>query len=439
MSDSDIEHSTLRAISWRLLPLILLGYLVSYMDRINIGFAAPTMNAQLGFTASVYGFGGGLFFISYALLEIPSNLALARVGARRWLARIMVSWGLVAMSMALVRTDWRFYLVRFLLGAAEAGFFPGVIYYLGLWFPQAHRGRAISRFYVAAPLSSVVMGAVAGSLLGLDGRLGLHGWQWLLIAEGAPAVILAFVFLRFLPDRPADAAWLTPDQRAWLEARLAADNAAIAAPDHSQWRALLRPEVIALILVNFLYLGPYYAFTLSAPAVLKEATGLDAAHVGYLVSAAGILGAIGMALAGWNSDRTGERYWHLAIPLALVAAFFGLMASHPPPILMMAGYLGMMSVYTSVMIIFWLAPGEIIHPRATAVTVAAINGLGQLGSFLFPWLWGLAKDATGGFHLGLSLMPVAFGSAAVIVLGLRQARRRGPAPPVGEGGGAAGG
>jgi len=423
-AEADLERSTLRKVSWRILPLILAGYLVSYMDRVNISFAAPTMNAQLGFTASIYGFGGGLFFISYALLEIPSNLALARVGARRWLARIMVTWGLVAMSMALVRTPWQFYLVRFLLGAAEAGFFPGVIYYLGLWFPRGQRGRAISRFYVAAPLASVVMGAVAGTLLNLDGKLGLHGWQWLLIAEGAPAVILAFIFLRFLPDRPANAAWLTSDQRAWLETTLAAEDAAVAAPDHSQWRALLRPEVITLVLVNFLYLGPYYAFTLSAPGILKETTGLDAAHVGYLVSAAGILGAVGMAFSGWNSDRVRERYWHLAVPLLLTAAFFGLMAAHPPPVLMMTGYLGMMSVYTSVMIIFWLAPGEIIHPRATAVTVAAINGFGQLGSFLFPWLWGLAKDATGGFQLGLSLMPVAFTIAAILVLLLRHARKR---------------
>ncbi len=429
MSDEALERSTLRAISLRLLPLILLAYLVSYMDRVNISFAAPTMNAQLGFTASIYGFGGGLFFISYALLEIPSNLALARVGARRWLARIMITWGLVAMSMALVRTPWQFYLVRFLLGAAEAGFFPGVIYYIGIWFPQAHRGRAISRFYIAAPLASVVMGAVAGTLLGLDGRLGLHGWQWLLIAEGAPAVILAFIFLRYLPDRPADATWLTTEQRTWLETRVAADNAAIAAPDHNQFRALLRPEVIALVLTNFLYLGPYYAFTLSAPGILKEATGLDAAHVGYLVSAAGVLGALGMAFSGWNSDRTGERYLHLVIPLVLVAASFGLMASHPPPILMMAGYLGMMTTYTSVMIIFWLAPSAIIHPRAAAVTVAAINGLGQLGSFLFPWLWGLAKDSTGGYHLGLSLLPVAYLTAAVIVLILRHARRRAQEAP----------
>jgi ACS family tartrate transporter-like MFS transporter len=421
-SDAALERSTLRRVAWRILPLILLGYLVSYMDRVNISFAAPQMNAQLGFTASVYGFGGGLFFISYAILEIPSNLVLARVGARRWVARIMVTWGLVAMSMALVRTPLQFYAVRFLLGAAEAGFFPGVIYYLGLWFPQAYRGRAISRFYVAAPLASVVMGAVAGSLLGLDGHFGLHGWQWLLVAEGAPAVILSVVFLRFLPDRPADAAWLSAEQKAWLEARLAADNAAVAAPEHSQFRALLRPEILALVAVNFLYLGPYYAFTLSAPTVLKGATGLDATHVGYLVAAGGLTGAMGMAAIGWSSDRLRERYLHLAVPLLGVAAAFGVMAWAPTPATVMVAYLAMMASYFAVSAAFWLAPSEIVHPRAVAVTVAAINGLGQVGSFLFPWLWGLAKDRTGGFQAGMNALPVAFLTGAAIILIVRQTR-----------------
>jgi ACS family tartrate transporter-like MFS transporter len=427
MSDETLERSTIRAVAWRLLPLILLGYLVSYMDRVNISFAAPQMNAQLGFTASIYGFGGGLFFISYALLEIPSNLALARVGARRWLARIMITWGLVAMSMALVRTPLQFYAVRFLLGAAEAGFFPGVIYYLGLWFPRSHRGRAISRFYVAAPLASVVMGAVAGSLLGLDGHFGLHGWQWLLIAEGAPAVILAFVFLKFLPDRPETATWLSAEQKAWLVARLAADNAAVGAPDHSQFRALLRPQVLALTLVNFLYLGPYYAFALSAPTVLKAATALDAAQVGYLIAAGGLIGAAGMAFVGWSSDRRGERYLHLAVPLVAAAACFAVIAWAPSPAAVIAAYLALMASYFAVSGAFWLAPGEIVHPRAVAVTVAAINGTGQVGSFLFPWLWGLSKDATGGYHAGLSALPLAFLIGAGIVLALRQARRRAPA------------
>ncbi|MGZ6038592.1 MAG: MFS transporter, partial [Phenylobacterium sp.] len=269
-----------------------------------------------------------------------------------------------------------------------------------------------------------VMGAVAGSLLGLDGHFGLHGWQWLLIAEGAPAVVLAFVFLRFLPDRPATAAWLSPEQRIWLETRLAADNAAVGAPDHTQVRALLRPAVVALVAVNFLYLGPYYAFTLSAPTILKEATGLDPAHVGYLVAAGGVTGAIGMAFIGWSSDRMRERYLHLAIPLALVAVCFAILAVHPAPAVVMAVFLAMMACYFAVGGSMWLTPSEIVHPRAMAVTVAAINSLGQVGSFLFPWLWGVAKDRTGGFHLGLSLLPIAFVTAAAVVMALRQGRRR---------------
>jgi ACS family tartrate transporter-like MFS transporter len=271
------------------------------------------------------------------------------------------------------------------------------------------------------------MGVVAGSLLGLDGHFGLRGWQWLLMAEGAPAVILAFVFLRWLPDRPANAAWLSPEQKAWLQARLEADAQAVGAPDHGQFRALFRPQVLAITLVNFLYLGPYYAFTLSAPTILKAATALDAAQVGYLVAAGGLTGAAGMAFVGWSSDRRGERYLHLAIPLVAVAGAFAVIAWSPGPVAVMAAYLTLMASYFAVSGAFWLAPGEIVHPRAVAVTVAAINGAGQVGSFLFPWLWGLAKDATGGFHAGLSALPLAFLCGAGIVLGLRQARRGGGA------------
>lgn len=430
MSDEMLERGAIRAIGWRLLPLIGAGYLASFMDRVNIGFAAPQMNAQLGFTASVYGFGAGLFFISYALLEVPSNLALARVGARRWLARIMITWGLIAMATAFVRTSQQFYLARFALGAAEAGFFPGVIYYLSLWFPQAYRGRAISRFYVAAPLASLVMGGLAGALLSLEGRLGLHGWQWLLIVEGAPAAILAVVYLLFLPDRPGDAAWLTPAQKAWLEARLAADAARTGPPDDNLLKALVRPPVLLMTLANFLYLGPFYAFTLSAPAILALKTGLDATHVGYLVAAAGVTGAFGMIFNGWLADRRGDPLLHTALPLLLVAAGFAALAAFHAPVVAMAAYLAAMCAYFAIGAAIWLAPAAIIHPRSLAVSVAAINGVAQLGSFLFPWLWGLAKDATGGYQAGLSVLPLAFLGGAGTVLALRQARRRRLAAPV---------
>jgi ACS family tartrate transporter-like MFS transporter len=209
VSDEQIGRAAISKASWRLLPLMALGYGIAYMDRVNISFASLQMNQDLHFSATVYGLGGGLFFLSYAILEVPSNLLLVRFGARRWLARIMLTWGLLAAGMMFVRTPMQFYVMRFLLGAAEAGFFPGVVFYLMQWFPAAHRGRAISRFYVAFPISSAVMGAIAGSLLKFDGQFGLAGWQWLFLVEGIPAVVLSAVFLALLPNGPTEASWLS--------------------------------------------------------------------------------------------------------------------------------------------------------------------------------------------------------------------------------------
>ena len=222
-----IGASALRKASVRLIPLIAIAYGVAYTDRVNISFAALQMNRDLHFSASSYGLGAGLFFLSYAACEIPSNLLLYRFGARRWIARIMFTWGLLAMCMMFVKTPLEFYAVRFLLGMAEAGFFPGVVFYLSQWFPANARARTVSRFYVALPLSSVFMGGLAGALLNLQGRLGLAGWQWLFLAEGLPAVILSVIFLAYLPNTPAEAKWLTAEERDWLSNQLRAENAAI--------------------------------------------------------------------------------------------------------------------------------------------------------------------------------------------------------------------
>ncbi len=211
-----IGKSAVRKASWRLIPLIALGYGTAFMDRINISFASLQMNRDLHFSATVYGFGAGLFFVSYAACEVPSNLLLVRFGARRWLSRIMLTWGLLAIGMMFVKTAPQFYVMRFLLGMAEAGFFPGVVFYLMQWFPPEMRARAISRFYISLPLSSVVMGSIAGALLNLQGRLGLAGWQWLFLVEGLPAIVLSVVFFLHLPDTPADAKWLEPSEREWL-------------------------------------------------------------------------------------------------------------------------------------------------------------------------------------------------------------------------------
>src|SRR5450631_1187039 len=239
-----IGESAQRKASWRLIPIIGIGYMLAYMDRINISFASLQMNKDLHFSASVYGFGAGLFFIGYALCEVPSNLLLLRFGARRWLARIMFTWGFLAAAMMFVRTPLEFNVLRLLLGVAEAGFFPGVLYCLMLWFPEKMRARAISRFYIALPLSSVVMGSLAGWLLGLGGKLGLAGWQWLFLVEGLPAVAFSLVILKMLPESPAKAVWLTADEKAWLDSQLKADSAkAHLKHDTGLFRVLFSPKV----------------------------------------------------------------------------------------------------------------------------------------------------------------------------------------------------
>jgi len=425
MSDDALERSTLRAISWRLLPLIGLGYGIAFMDRVNISFAALQMNRDLHFSAAVYGLGAGLFFISYALLEVPSNLILVRVGARRWIARIMVTWGVIAVGMMFVRTPLQFYVMRFLLGAAEAGFFPGVLYHLTLWFPAHHRGRAISRFYVAGPLASVFMGAVAGALLGLQGRLGLAGWQWLFLMEGLPAILVSVMFLLYLPETPDRATWLTDSQKQWLEMRLAADRALAAVPGvHTTFRALRDPRVLAFVALNFLTLGSYYAFNLSAPEVLQSTTGLSAGQIGLYVSAAGFAGAVAMVANGWHSDLRRERYVHWAAPLAVMAACFVVMATTHTPGVMLGAYVVLITANWAVAAVTWVAPTEILDARSVAVAVAAINGIGQLGSFVMPYAWGLARDATGDFHAGLAALVAPYLIAVTIVLVLRADQRR---------------
>jgi ACS family tartrate transporter-like MFS transporter len=419
-------RGVLAKVSWRILPLIGLGYGVAYMDRVNISFAATRMNADLHFSATIYGLGGGLFFLAYALFEVPSNLLLVRVGARRWLARIMLTWGLLAVGMMFVRTPLEFYVVRFLLGAAEAGFFPGVIFYLMRWFPPDERGRAISRFYVAYPLSSVFMGGVAGALLGLQGRLGLAGWQWLFLVEGLPALVMSVVFLTRLPETPATAAWLTFDEKAWLARRLASSDATGSdPPGHGLRHALANPMVLAMGVVNLLYLGTGYAFALSAPGLLDGATHLGVTRVGYLVAAGGLLGAVAMLATAWSADRTGERYFHLAVPLALGATGYGIMSLWHAPLAMMAAYLLTAIAQAGSAAVFWLIPSDALRDRSAAVGIAVINAIGMIGSFSAPFVWGVLKDRTGDFEAGLRCLPILLLLAVGIVLTLQFSRRRG--------------
>jgi ACS family tartrate transporter-like MFS transporter len=407
----------LRKATWRLLPLLGLGYLVAYMDRINISFAALQMNRDLGFSATIYGVGGGLFFLTYALLELPSNMMLMRFGARRWIARIMLTWGVIAVGMMFVRTPHQFYVMRLLLGAAEAGFFPGVMFYLMHWFPDQERGRAISRFYVALPLSSVVMGVIAGWVLGLRGALGLAGWQWLFLIEGAPALLLSLVILRFLPDGPADAGWLTPDERDWILKRLARDRMGPdASIDHGLVAGLRDTRVWIFGAANVCVMGVAYAFNLSAPTILRDVTHWDAGGVGFLVAGVAVLGAVGMIVGGWYADRRGSRQARLIALLLTMGLGYGAMGLFLAPAIVLPAYAVTVVCSNAIQAVFWTLPGQSLHGRSAAAGVALIGAIGMIGAAAGPSAWGLARDLTGGFQLGLVMLAGFCGLAGGIIL-----------------------
>ena len=410
-SDDAIGRSAMSKAMWRIVPLILLGYMVSYMDRVNVSFASLQMNDDLKFSATVYGLGAGLFFLGYALFEVPSSLMLARFSAPQWIARIMITWGLLAAGMMFVQTPLHFYVMRFLLGVAEAGFFPSVIYYFAGWFPMACRGRAVSRIYIASSLASVVMGAISGGLLGLDGIAGLQGWQWLFLAQGQPAVALGLILLRFLPDAPATASWLADQEKEWIRRELARDAASIGAPArHNLLAAFANPRVLLLGAIGLFGNGAGNGLLLSAPAVLIAGTGLDALHVGSVVSLGGGLGVVCIIVAGWNSDRTGDRLrdaFALTVVLAAALLLLGVAAT---PALVVVAYLLFSATFFTAGALLVSSWADVLHVRQVAVGSAAINTLWQIGAFLSPYAWGVTKDATGSFRaalIGASVLAVA--------------------------------
>jgi len=413
----------LRKATWRLVPLLALGYLIAIMDRLNISYAQQQMSRDLHFSATVYGFGAGLMFLSYSACEVPSNLLLYRFGARRWLARIMISWGLISMAMVLVRTPWEFYTARFLLGMAEAGFFPGVIFYLMQWFPSAQRARTVSRFYVAAPLSSVVMGAVAGSLLSLQGKLSLAGWQWLFLVQALPAVLLGLFYLVALPNSPAGAAWLTEPERASILAGL--ENDPHTHPSsHGVLPALRDSRVWLLGTFMFCMLATSYAYLFFAPTLVRTATGFDTAHAGYVLSALNLAAAASMVINGAISDRRRAPFAHI-IPgcLLMVAGFLGAsLFTTPAPsvaslLLIVVGQYSMQGP-------LWVIATAFFSGRSAAAAIAAMNTIGILGGFVGPYWMGFAKDLTGNDRRGLLFMSLPMLVAAGIMVYLRRRFQR---------------
>jgi sugar phosphate permease len=413
-----VQAATMRRVSLRLLPFLMLAYLVCYIDRTNAGFAALQMNQDIGLSGSVFGLGGGIFFIGYFLFEVPSNLALERYGARAWICRIMISWGLVSAGMAAISGPASFVTVRFILGVAEAGFFPGVILYLTYWFPAEQRARIVGIFMVAIPVAGFIGSPISAGLLGLDGWLGLRGWQWLFILEAAPAVLLGFVCLAWLTDRPEHATWLTPEQRAWLIGRLATEQLQAKHVAHgSAWRVVRNPTVLALAIV---YAGSATAssgLALWQPQFIKS-FGLANGQVGWLNALPYVFSTAAMIWWGQHSDDTQERRWHTAVPLGLSAVALALCV----PFTGLAATIGLLCVCVVCTSVtrgpFWALASDYLSAPSAAAGIAMVNAMGTGFGFVCNTLMGRIFDATHSYPL--AMLPIvgfaALGTGTLLVL-----------------------
>ncbi len=422
----DIERQTIKAVAWRLLPLVFLLYFLSLIDRSNLGIGALTMNRDLGLDTAAYSLGVAAFFVGYIPFEIPSNLILDRVGAQLWIGRIAITWGAVACAMALVTGETSFLVVRFLLGLAEAGLFPGMLLYLTYWFPTAYRVRVNAALLLAIPVSSAIGAPLASSLMELHGLLGMAGWRWMFLLEGLPSVILGLVVLRRLTDRPANATWLTPPQRRWLMTTMAQEQAAV---EHtharlSLWRGLADARVLALCLVYFAFGTTTYGMSYFLPQFIK-AWGLSNLATGWTVAIPECVGVAGMLLWGYWSDRVINRRWSLTIALLIATAGLagmGLFGWSPWSLIAVS----MVSLgLSAARPMFWALPPEFLSRTAIAGAIAMISCFANMGGIIGPVAIGWAKAATNSFAGGLYFIAGCTLLAAIIVLfGLRSAAAR---------------
>jgi ACS family tartrate transporter-like MFS transporter len=410
----EFQRKTILKVSWRLLPLIVLSYLVAYIDRTNISFAALSMNKDLGLSAYMYGWGAGIFFFGYALFEVPSNIVLQRTSARLWIARIMITWGIISGLMATVTGPVSFLVLRFLLGVAEAGFFPGIIFYLTYWFPSAYRARAISILYVAVPVSNAVASVVSGAILGMDGVLGLAGWQWIFIIEAIPAVVLAFVVLWLMTERPAVATWLTAQERDWLEGELQTERNQVESVGRvSVLQSFTDLRVLALALIYLTGVTASYGIVFFLPQIVKG-LGLSNMTTGLVTAIPYTIGTIGLLLWGYSSDRKHERRWHLII--ATTVAAVGIVAagwmshSYWAVVAMSVATVGIYGSRPS----FWPMPSLFLTGAAAAAGMAFINSIGNLGGYFGPVIVGWIKDSTKSFEMALYFLAACALLSAVI-------------------------
>jgi MFS transporter, ACS family, tartrate transporter len=409
----------------RLLPFLFLLYVVSYLDRINVGFAALQMNDALHFSSVTYSLGAGVFFLSYTLFEIPSNVILARVGARLWIARIMITWGLISASMMFVRSAGAFYILRFLLGAAEAGFFPGIIYVLTRWFPKRERARAIAGFMTAVVVAGIVGGPVSAVLLSMDGVAGLAGWQWLFLVEGVPAVVLGVLVLRLLPEQPSDARWLTSGEQRALTARLEEEVLFDRAAVHTIRGAMTSTRVWLLATVYFTIPVALYAMGFWMPQIVRNASGGNNVTVALLSAIPYAVAAVGMVVIGRNSDRTGERRWHIALTAIVGGLSFattGLVHGVVPSLVTLSlAMLGLASMLGP----FWALATSFLTGIGAAAGIALVNSVGNIGGFVGPNIIGFAQKTAHGVAGGLILVGAILAAGGLLVLTLDAGNTRG--------------
>lgn len=411
-----VGSTALRKVALRLIPFLGVLYFFAFLDRVNVGFAALTMNADLGLSAAVFGIGSGIFFLGYIAFEVPSNVMLERFGARLWIARIMISWGVLSAAMAFVQGPNSFYTVRLLLGIAEAGFFPGIIFYLTCWFPPQHRARIIALFMIALPLSSVIGAPISTALLGID-VWGLRGWQWMFLMEAIPTIVLGFIVFIVLPDRPADAKWLSVEEKQWLEAELVRGNAGATHGHASSLRAaLMNPRVWRNGLVYFCILVGLYGFSFWLPQIIASLGRMTNFQVGLVTMIPYTLACIALVLWGRHSDTTQERAWHVAAPSLLAASALAVSGwTTQPMIAFVALCLAAVGIYSGLPS-FWAFASRGLQGAAAAGAIALINALGNIGGFIGPAAIGLAKTYTNSYAASLLFIAVFLALGAVLVI-----------------------
>ena len=427
------EKALIRKMAWKVLPFLLVAYLICIIDRLNVGLAALTMNAELGFTATVYGWGAGLFFVGYFIGEVPSNLILAKVGARLWFARIMLTWGIFAIAMGFISGNVSFFVIRFLLGVAEAGFFPGVIYYLTLWFPAQYRGRIFGLFLIISPLNNTIAAPIGGLILKYsNGLMGYPGWRWLFILEGVPTMLMTYLCLRLVIDGPDKASWLTDAEKAHLRTKLQQEAESRTETKHlSLWQTLGHPRVLLFAVVYTALAIGIYGLSLWMPQLIKGMGVSDSFHIGLIMAIPYLIATICMVLWSRHSDKTGERVYHCSGALALAAIGMVSSAFIDSPVLAMAALtVAAIGMYCS-QPVFWAMPTSYLTGVAAAGGIAFINSVGNLGGFVGPFMVGWLKDNVGGFQAGLIFLGACLltGSIVALIVGRNVTRRQGVVQP----------